>query len=351
MEFGFLKYPRTLSIMPTFGCSAACEDCGTLSSPKDKTNLELSKILSAITQAKDLNFSNVVFTGGEATLRWKDLIVAIRHATHLGFPTRLVTNGHWARSLVKTNAMLDELVESGLKEINFSTGDEHIRFVSLDNVIRGTLSAIEKKLSVAIMVEYKKDRSITKRTLLNHHLIRNLSDDVINLININESPWMPLNPMQVEKYPQGVAVNIKNISASLGCSSVLQTYVIQPNGNIGSCCGLGMRIVRELNTGSSDEGDFFLRDAIENAEKDFLKMWIHYMGPEKILAWAATKNSSIKWEDMYGHRCQACLRLYKDPIIREVIREHYHEMINDIISVAFMDDVFIPTQFKKYVQV
>src|SRR4051794_32880804 len=61
--------PKTLSIMPTFQCSAQCADCGTFSSPYDKTTLNLETILSSIDQAKELGFANVVFTGGEASIR------------------------------------------------------------------------------------------------------------------------------------------------------------------------------------------------------------------------------------------------------------------------------------------
>jgi hypothetical protein len=41
------------------------------------------------------------------------------------------------------------------------------------------------------------------------------------------------------------------------------------------------------------KGETFLAQAVEASESDFLKVWIHFMGPEKILAWAAEKEPSI----------------------------------------------------------
>jgi hypothetical protein len=49
------------------------------------------------------------------------------------------------------------------------------------------------------------------------------------------------------------------------------------------------------------------------------------------LAWAATHDSSIEWENLYSHRCQACLRIYQDPKVREVIREYHQEKIADVL--------------------
>ena len=92
-------------------------------------------------------------------------------------------------------------------------------------------------------------------------------------------------------------------------------------------------ITPELNVARA-EGDDFLMRAIEEAESDFLKIWIHYLGSEKVLAWAAEKNPAIKWEGRYAHNCQACLRIYKDPAVGEVIREHYQEMIGAVLQAV-----------------
>ncbi len=97
--------------MPTFTCPASCKNCGTFSSPKDKNFITLEAIKKSIIQAKELNFSNIVFTGGESTLRWNDLKIGIKFARELGLPTRIVTNAHWAKNEKITNNKIQELVE------------------------------------------------------------------------------------------------------------------------------------------------------------------------------------------------------------------------------------------------
>lgn len=340
-ERGIFCGAKTLSIMPTFTCPAACRDCGSLSSPSERTNLELNTILEAIRQAKEIGFFNVVFTGGEATLRWKDLLQAISYANSLGFPTRIVTNAHWANTLEQARARLDELIYHGLSEINYSTGDEHVRFIPIENVINATVAATERNFRVHIMVELKAERRFTRDSILVHPMISALTPKQMESVTIIESPWMPLNPLLVENYPDEVTTNRHNIGMRTGCDNVLQTYTLQADSRIGSCCGLGLRVIPELNVGVA-KGKGFLKKAIEDSENDFLKIWIHYKGPEKILAWAAEKDPEIKWEDMYAHHCQVCQRIYKDPKVIKVIREHYAEVISDVLQSAWLDEKYIP---------
>ena len=334
---------KTLSIMLTYACPAECTNCGTSSSPRDKNNLNLDVALSGIEQAKALDFANVVFTGGEATLRWKDLLLAIRHADELGLPTRLVTNAHWARTPEIASALLDELLQAGLKEINFSTGDQHVRFVPLDRVVFAAIATVECGMTAHIMIELRSERQISKDTVLNHLLLQQLSQDKKQLIQPTESPWMPLDPDLIESYPNGMAINSSNLSSCVGCESVLQTYVLQADGRIGSCCGLGMRLIPELSVGMA-EGESFLSEAIQTAEEDFLKVWLHYKGPEKVLAWAAQYDPEIAWENKYGHRCQACIRVYKDRRVHDVIHEHYDEIVPEVIQSVWLREYYIPSK-------
>lgn len=340
---GIFRGRKTLSVMPTYTCPAECTHCGTLSSPWDRTNLGLDIILEAIDQAKALGFYNVVFTGGEATLRWKDLLTGLTYAHNLGFSTRLVTNAHWAWSEARAAQWIDELVKAGLSEINFSTGDEHMRFVPLERVITAAKAALMKKLTVLIVVEYKKVRSVTKETILQDQKIASLPEDCKSRFQVIESPWMPLDPQQLEEYPGDTSANQENLLLRDGCDNVLQTYTLQADGRIGACCGLGLREIPELNVGTANNRDF-LKQAIEDAENDLIKLLIHYKGPEKILAWAAQKDPTIQWENMYGHRCQVCHRIYKDARVVDIIREHCHEMMGEVLQTIWLDEIFIPEQ-------
>jgi MoaA/NifB/PqqE/SkfB family radical SAM enzyme len=328
--------PKTLSIMPTYTCTAACSDCGTLSSPRERSRLPLSIIKSAIQQAKQLGFANVVFTGGEATLRWQDLLEGLSFARELGLPTRLVTNAHWAATPERAQERLQALIDAGLDEVNYSTGDEHVRFVPLERVVHASIAAIRAAIPVVVMVELRRQRLVTAETIRCHPLIRMLGEDAARL-EINESAWMPLDPSVSADYADGDVAVASNLDTRPGCEHVLRTYTVQADGNVGACCGLGLRTIPELNPVVAS-GEDFLERAVAESEEDFLKLWIHYLGPERILAWAAEKDPSIHWEGLYAHPCQACGRLYKDQRVRSVIREHYVEMVSIVLQSAWLDD-------------
>jgi organic radical activating enzyme len=327
--------------MPTFTCPAACSDCGTLSSPADKTRLDVEKIIAAIDEAMELGFANVVFTGGEATLWWNDLIQCIGHSRELGFPVRLVTNAHWARDLETARRKVTALIEAGLSEINYSTGDEHVRFVPIDRVAFAIVAACERSLRTHVMVEMKSENSITRSTLLEHPLVAKLPSATQEWLTVKTSPWMPLRHDIFHQYPEGLVTDGRNIGTRKGCDSVLQTYTVQADGRVGACCGLGLRTIPELNVERVDKPGFLGR-AIAESEEDFLKLWIHYQGPEKILAWASSHNPSIKWEGLYAHHCQSCQRLYHDDAIRAVILEHWEEVVGEVILAAWLDEVHLP---------
>ncbi len=329
--FAPLTEARTLSVMPTYKCTAECEHCGTLSHRREKTWLGLDNMLSAIEQAAQGDYKVVVFTGGEPTLAGKDLLTAISRAHELGLSTRVVSNAYWAATDVLADRMIANLVGAGLHEINFSTGDQHARFVPLERVVRAVRAAADSPLSaIVVMVETVRERTITAALIEEREDFRAIRRAHPGKhIELLESPWMPLEPMNVSTYRPGSTVNRSNVATRTGCTSILSTTAIQADGRIGACCGLGMRTTPELQVGTITETA--LADADRAAADDVLKHWIRVEGPERILAWAAEHDPSIRWEDMYAHRCQACMRLYKDPAVRAVIAEHYREKLADIV--------------------
>jgi hypothetical protein len=343
---GLCRGAKTLAIMPTFTCTAACTHCGTLSSPQERTQLALADILGAIDEARRLGFAVVVFTGGEATLRWKDLLTALTRARDHGLPTRLVTNAHWALDVEEADRKLRILIAAGLSEINYSTGDEHVRYVPLERVVHATVAAARLSLRTHIMIESTASRRVSRDDVLGHPLMASLSKEERARVTALDSPWMPLDAEQVERYGEGMTVNRGNVALRKGCDSVLQTYVVQADGRVGACCGLGLRLIPELNvTRTREQG--FLEKAIVDSENDFLKVWLHYKGPEKILAWAAQHDPAIVWEDMYAHHCQACRRIYADPRVRAVIAEHYREIVAEVLQSAWIDEWFGPRRIRE----
>jgi len=150
------------------------------------------------------------------------------------------------------------------------------------------------------------------------------------LLAILESPWMPVYDSEYIPQDENLLTNSTNISRRKGCDSVLNTYVIDPAENLGACCGLTREQIPEMKLGSLKKKS--MMNMINESFEDFLKIWIYVDGPEKILQWAANKDSSILWENKYAHICHACRELYNNKKVREIIKKHYEEKLVDIYT-------------------
>jgi hypothetical protein len=306
------KPEKLLCLMLTFQCTAECSHCGTMSSPREDTWLPIEHALSAIDEAARLDYTGVVLTGGESTLAAEGLLQAITRAASLALPVRLVTNAHWATDDDTTESLLFDWVCAGLCELNISTGDRHARFVPLANAIRAAERAARLGLPVVVLVESGGPGEITATVV--REGLRDQS------VTIAERVWSRLTPFPGTS-PAG-AVDQSNLSRSTGCDGLFANITVQANGILSPCCGLGIRFVPELQMGQV--GSDSLAAVERLARQDPLKQRIHQEGPERILAWAAARDPRILWEGMYAHRCHACIRLYKDPLVRQVLAAELH---------------------------
>ena len=323
-----LVFPRSATILASYNCSAACEHCCFDSHPGIKTRLSLEEIIKFIDEANSFGtIKLIVFSGGECFLLGKELDIAIKHATGLGLATRCVTNGFWAISEQVAVGRMQKIKEAGLTEINFSTGDFHQKFVPQSNIINGVLASTGLGLPTLIMVELRKERTISFVGLAKDPRISELVRT--KRLQVIESPWMPMSLEEQVTQNSGNYVNKSNVHKRKGCSDILNNIVITPTGNMGACCGLTRELIPELNVKLYPENS--LQFAYRQGTMDFMKIWLHVEGPEKILAWAASKNPDINWENRYSHHCHACLALYKDEKVREVIRSFYHEKLDEVL--------------------
>jgi hypothetical protein len=326
--------PTSATILASYNCSAACQHCCFDSHPGIQTRLSLREILRFIDEASILKtLKLVVFSGGECFLLGNDLDIAIKYATDKGLATRCVTNGYWAISEDRALRRLQEVKNAGLKEINFSTGDFHQKFVPQQNIINGVLASTKLDMMTVVMVELQKERQVIGNSLANDpkisQLLSSLSKDGKLLLQIIESHWMPMSLEEEVKQNQEMYASKYNIHKKQGCRDILNNIVATPTGKLGVCCGLSRDLIPELNLDITEGKS--ISDIYKEAATDFMKIWLFVEGPEKILAWAGIKDPEIRWENKYAHHCHACLALYKDDKVRKVLRKYYYEKVEEVL--------------------
>jgi len=146
-------------------CYRNCIHCSTQAVTNEPKHQELSieKVKTIIEEAAKMNFSSVVFTGGEATL-WSSLKEAIQYAKDQGLKTKLYT------MCCRNNeniTLLKELNDVGLDEIIYSTATELIADTPKDEI------SLEKFINLL--------KSATKQNLRIsfHHVITNKTKENI----------------------------------------------------------------------------------------------------------------------------------------------------------------------------
>lgn len=323
--------PDVLTILGTYRCTAACENCCFGSNPHIAQRLSREDILAFIEEgARYPSCKLVVFSGGECFLLRDDLVAAVQLATDLGLSTRCVTNGYWAKSLQHGRRRLEELKAAGLKQLNVSTGDYHQRWVAQETAINAVWLSVEIGLEETLMmVELQRERQVTAERIVRDERIQALLADETSHFRILESPWMPMSLDETIEQPDAQMLSRRTLHLRSGCDNVLRTAVLTPDRKFGSCCGLTRERIPELNA-VWDGGS--LDPVLEAAGQDFMKIWLYVDGPERILAWAAEKDQAIEWENRYAHHCHVCLALFHDPRVRAAIRTHYRERVDDVLS-------------------
>lgn len=325
-----LVRPQTLSLITTHRCTAACDHCCFTCTPKVTKAIPIDRLFTLIDEASQIpSMRVVVFTGGECFLLGNHLNELIAHATRHGLVTRCVTNGYWARSEKAAKVRVEQLSTAGLREINFSTGTFHAKYVPPERIIYGAKACLQAGFMTLINAE-----------------ISSASDFDVSIFTSNEELG-PLISSGKLRFQRNVWIQNAdgNGSAELipgdqhsrfredrkaGCGTVLNVLSVTPDQDLVACCGLHLEAIPDLHLGSVR--DRSILDILTSTPDDFLKIWIHVDGPERILEFVKARVPDYELPLHSVHPCETCLHLYRDPVALETVREHYKEVEDDVID-------------------
>ena len=320
--------PHTLSIITTHQCTAACEHCCFTCTPYVTKAIPHARLDSLIDETAEVpSIKIVVFTGGECFLLGKKLDALIARAAAMDLQSRVVTNGYWAVTRGAALKRVDAVAKAGLSEMNISTGMEHEKYVPKTRVVHAALAAANAGLTTLITVEIQDNSDFDLEYFLEHDELGPLihAGHVVLIQNV----WIENGGVtEISHAPEHSRFRPENIS---GCNTVLNVISVTPDLDLIACCGLHMEKLPELALGSVRSRT--LREALAAAHDDFLKIWIHVDGPERILQFVKRHAPEYELPLSSSHPCETCLYLYEDPTVRRVLREHYREEEDRIIEL------------------
>lgn len=319
--------PESFTILPTYRCNAACKECCFESHSGIRHRMSREELLNLIRRIRSElpSVRYVVLTGGEVTLLRKDLLDALSLLTELGLGSRIVTNGHWARTDSEAERWIRDLVLAGLNELNLSTGDEHLEWVPIESVARAALFATRSQLLTIVNIEGSANAKFRLdafteipqiREILGNH---NLSKWLLASTNV----WMPFHA-DSEIRPEQDAPPLRK-----GCSNIFENFVVNPYGNLMSCCGLTMEYIPEMKVGLTTEART-LQQIYGQQFDDLLKLWIWLDGTRAIFE-LAVRRSGQSVQSTSPHQCAICAQLYRDPGLRSTVHDLVIENANEIV--------------------
>ncbi len=316
--------PECVTIIPTHRCNAACKECCFESNPHIQQRMTREQLLTAIRDIRE-NFPDtkyVVLTGGEVTLLKQDLIEAIALLTELGLGSRIVTNGHWARTEESAIRWIDQLSAAGLNELNLSTGDEHQAWVPFSSVARAAWYGLDRGMVTVLVIEGQDNAGFTVDKAREDEYIQKIvaDEEKMKKFILMKNIWMPFHE------DANYTGDRKEIARYEGCDNIFKNFVINPYGQLVSCCGLTMEYIPELKVGNAYTDS--LKAVYREQFDDLLKLWIWLDGTRYIFDKLAGVHGL---KVISPHPCSICAQLYQakgvGPTLEKLLRENEEDIL------------------------
>lgn len=347
--------PNTVTILTTNKCTAVCRHCATNSGPNRKDMLTWDKLEPILRQLfAETKLSVIVFSGGESTLLGEDLLKALRLCKEHKIITRLVTNVFWATSPEAAEAKLKELREAGLNELNISTDDYHLPYISLQKV-RYAFDAARKLdfMTVALCNAYGPESWLTPERInqefgnggqMAHRYDANgramvherkQGETLVLLSNglsmklgrgkegIEESEVVGTTLAQLYEFAEGIG----------GCPWALRSSTVSSKGHYVACCGFEVEDNPILDYG--DLAKQPLSELLDRADNDLITNMISIYGPVtlmKILKEIAPDEVSFPRPSYRGY-CEVCEDLVGIKQNREALYKYQGMFVDSILAV------------------
>lgn len=325
--------PTTLTLITTYKCSAACNNCCFECNPDRKEILPLSLAISHIDYAvsKHNSLQVVVLTGGECFLDIDYLLSLIEHIHSNKLLCRVVTNGFWVKSAEFALDILTRCKEAGLDEINFSTGDDHLEYVSIGKIKNAICAAVQLNLTVVVNIESGKDRIFKVEDLLKDSRIadfvsiKNSTPPKLTIIN---GVWMPFTKESLPYLPP--IDKETNHPSKDRCTNLFNALTISPDNRLLACCGLPVLYIKHLDLGNLNR--FSMDTLYDNQFNDFLKIWLFVDGPYKILLFVEKKlGFELPECRVLSHICFYCAALFTNKMYLNTAQKFYKEVFPSIM--------------------
>lgn len=286
--------PFRLDLALTYRCNNKCLHCysGKATVSRELSTEEWKKVID---RAFDLGIPQILFTGGEPTLR-EDLIEIIKYAEAVGLVTGIVTNGR----LLKDSEYVNKLAEAGLDyaqvtlesqkpeihdAITEATGSWNETVAGIKNLLKTTIytnvnmTLNRKNLKYAAEIVDFFQKLGLKRFSANGLIYAGKGVEVASSFAVEEKELLPILEeirnqarhygMQFTWYTPTRYCELNPIALGLGikcCSACRITLCVEPDGDVIPCQSFFEKIGNILTSKWSDIWDHPICNSIRQKE-------------------------------------------------------------------------------------
>jgi hypothetical protein len=313
--------PDQMTVLTTSGCTARCAHCLVRSGPERSDTLRYDQIAHAVEHAHRAGpLTVVVFAGGEPTMLGEDLLDAIAHVNGLGIGTRLVSNASWATDPGSARAMLTDLREAGLDEVNFSADDFHLPFIPLENVVHAWWASKGMGFrSVVIALSSGAGNKLgpaEMREALGEEVPVSYDDEGNRLAlpepSADGTAYLLANN---NVYRIGRGHKLRETYVSFPRSQrhpwAIRSAALSPKNHLVACCGIEAEGNEVLDFGAVHEAS--VEELVARANADPVMVGIAKLGPYHMMERARRLDPGLEFRPRYAAICEVCEDVTTNP--------------------------------------
>lgn len=291
-------------------CPLRCDFCCHPVEEYGPVKMGKEEVIDWIYQASEIpSFGLVVFTGGEPFVYYREILEVLKATRALNFRVRIVTAGHWARSVEVAKEKLLPLQENGLTELSVSTDPSHQAFVPAEYAENALKAALELGVTAEVAgVFWDPDSKVEDyvRIPQGTYITRHLA------IPIGRGKNRKVTPEDYRLGPERFR----------GCGRYRAFDVtIYPDGEVYPCCSGGFNIQAKLSFGNARKEP--LRDIVGRIHQDLYTRLVMETGFITLYELARFKFPDLLAQlpemSSYLSPCQLCVRIHSDPSLMQLL--------------------------------
>jgi MoaA/NifB/PqqE/SkfB family radical SAM enzyme len=273
------------------------------------------RVLNEAVQLECLE-SRVHISGGEAFLRYADLLRMFKEAYSLGYAEiGSTTNGFWAINRPVAEDRCLELRDAGVNYLEISIDFWHLPYVEL------------KRIAFLLDAARATEIRIVLRTLstLSHSV-----QEILDMLLANEVDLAGVLVANSTLQPVGrAAKEIPDDDVFFGPSEVVGScdaglnLTVAPNGNVYPCCA-GADMTESLSSGNIHRRS--LVDIVTAMKTDLLIRTLVHSGSGSFLPILRDLGLEDRLLSRYSSICHLCWHVFKDDEMASALRQHFQRL-------------------------